>query len=271
MAIRPARADDFEAIAAITNHYIVTTSIHFAYAPITLRRAPRLLRGQVSVVRHHGRRRRGPRLREGGRMAGPRRLFVDVRGRPLHRRWRAWSWSGARALRHAARRSRAARLPLGHCGHRATERGERRASRAVRVHTRRDVRGRRLEEWRVARGRVLAEATGAAGGRAAGASRASLIVESAAISRSHVSASSPRRPAPTCRASSRSSSARRASPWRIPRSPLAVHGSALLARRRDRRPSRRLPRARGHRSTGRSPASSLRACPRSPSGEPPHA
>lgn len=35
MAIRPARADDFDAIATITNHYIVTTSIHFAYEPIT--------------------------------------------------------------------------------------------------------------------------------------------------------------------------------------------------------------------------------------------
>lgn len=34
--IRPARADDFEAIAAITNHYITTTSIHFAYEPIAV-------------------------------------------------------------------------------------------------------------------------------------------------------------------------------------------------------------------------------------------
>jgi phosphinothricin acetyltransferase len=35
MEIRPARDDDFPAIAAITNHYITTTSIHFAYEPIT--------------------------------------------------------------------------------------------------------------------------------------------------------------------------------------------------------------------------------------------
>lgn len=34
MVIRPARADDFEAIAAITSHYITTTSIHFAYEPV---------------------------------------------------------------------------------------------------------------------------------------------------------------------------------------------------------------------------------------------
>ena len=32
--IRPARADDFPAIAAITNHYITTTTIHFAYEPL---------------------------------------------------------------------------------------------------------------------------------------------------------------------------------------------------------------------------------------------
>jgi phosphinothricin acetyltransferase len=32
--IRPARADDFTSIAAITNHYITTTSIHFAYEPV---------------------------------------------------------------------------------------------------------------------------------------------------------------------------------------------------------------------------------------------
>jgi L-amino acid N-acyltransferase YncA len=36
MAIRPARADDFEAIAAITNHYITTSSIHFAYEPVAV-------------------------------------------------------------------------------------------------------------------------------------------------------------------------------------------------------------------------------------------
>jgi len=33
--IRAAHADDFDAIAAITNHYISTTAIHFAYDPIT--------------------------------------------------------------------------------------------------------------------------------------------------------------------------------------------------------------------------------------------
>jgi phosphinothricin acetyltransferase len=35
MQIRPARDDDFDAIAAITNHYITTTAIHFAYEPVT--------------------------------------------------------------------------------------------------------------------------------------------------------------------------------------------------------------------------------------------
>jgi phosphinothricin acetyltransferase len=34
MVIRPARAEDFPTIAAITNHYITTTSIHFAYDPV---------------------------------------------------------------------------------------------------------------------------------------------------------------------------------------------------------------------------------------------
>jgi phosphinothricin acetyltransferase len=34
MAIRPVRDDDFAAIAAITNHYITTTAIHFAYEPV---------------------------------------------------------------------------------------------------------------------------------------------------------------------------------------------------------------------------------------------
>lgn len=36
MAIRPAHADDFTAIAAITNHYITTTTIHFAYEPVSV-------------------------------------------------------------------------------------------------------------------------------------------------------------------------------------------------------------------------------------------
>ncbi len=35
MAIRPARDDDFDAITQITNHYITTTTIHFAYEPLT--------------------------------------------------------------------------------------------------------------------------------------------------------------------------------------------------------------------------------------------
>lgn len=34
MSIRPARDEDFAAITAITNHYIVTSSIHFAYEPL---------------------------------------------------------------------------------------------------------------------------------------------------------------------------------------------------------------------------------------------
>jgi len=33
-AIRPARADDFAAIADITSFYIATTAIHFAYEPV---------------------------------------------------------------------------------------------------------------------------------------------------------------------------------------------------------------------------------------------
>jgi phosphinothricin acetyltransferase len=36
MAIRPARDDDFEALTAITNHYITTTSIHFAHEPLAV-------------------------------------------------------------------------------------------------------------------------------------------------------------------------------------------------------------------------------------------
>ncbi len=37
MSIRPARADDFDRVAAITNHYIATTVIHFGYEPVTAR------------------------------------------------------------------------------------------------------------------------------------------------------------------------------------------------------------------------------------------
>ena len=42
--IRAARDDDFDAIAAITNHYIATTTIHFGYGPVT----PDELRAQRS-------------------------------------------------------------------------------------------------------------------------------------------------------------------------------------------------------------------------------
>jgi phosphinothricin acetyltransferase len=35
MTIRPVGEDDVAAIAAITNHYITTSAIHFAYEPIT--------------------------------------------------------------------------------------------------------------------------------------------------------------------------------------------------------------------------------------------
>lgn len=35
MKIRPARVDDFPAIANITNHYITTSAVHFAYEPVT--------------------------------------------------------------------------------------------------------------------------------------------------------------------------------------------------------------------------------------------
>src|SRR5260221_13397478 len=34
MTIRPVREDDFDALAAITNHYIATSAIHFAYDPV---------------------------------------------------------------------------------------------------------------------------------------------------------------------------------------------------------------------------------------------
>ena len=34
MVIRPVRDDDIAAITAITNHYITTTAIHFAYEPV---------------------------------------------------------------------------------------------------------------------------------------------------------------------------------------------------------------------------------------------
>src|SRR5829696_3859195 len=35
MLIRPVRDHDFDALAAITNHYIATTAIHFAYEAVT--------------------------------------------------------------------------------------------------------------------------------------------------------------------------------------------------------------------------------------------
>lgn len=34
-AVRPAEPADFDAIAAITNHYIATTTIHFGYEPVS--------------------------------------------------------------------------------------------------------------------------------------------------------------------------------------------------------------------------------------------
>jgi len=34
MQVRAPRDDDFSAIAEITNHYIATTAIHFAYEPV---------------------------------------------------------------------------------------------------------------------------------------------------------------------------------------------------------------------------------------------
>src|SRR6478672_8051418 len=34
MSIRPVHNDDFDAIAAITNHYIASSAIHFAYEPL---------------------------------------------------------------------------------------------------------------------------------------------------------------------------------------------------------------------------------------------
>ena len=35
MIVRPADSRDFDAIAAITNHYITTSTIHFGYEPVT--------------------------------------------------------------------------------------------------------------------------------------------------------------------------------------------------------------------------------------------
>ncbi|HEY0194491.1 MAG TPA: GNAT family N-acetyltransferase [Kofleriaceae bacterium] len=35
LVVRAVRAQDFAALAAITNHYIATSSIHFGYAPVT--------------------------------------------------------------------------------------------------------------------------------------------------------------------------------------------------------------------------------------------
>ncbi len=35
MRLRPAQPDDFTAIAAITNHYILETTIHFGADPVT--------------------------------------------------------------------------------------------------------------------------------------------------------------------------------------------------------------------------------------------
>jgi phosphinothricin acetyltransferase len=35
MSIRAVHNDDFDAIAAITNHYIMTSAIHFGYEPVT--------------------------------------------------------------------------------------------------------------------------------------------------------------------------------------------------------------------------------------------
>lgn len=35
MSIRPVHNDDFDAIAAITNHYIATSAIHFGYEPVS--------------------------------------------------------------------------------------------------------------------------------------------------------------------------------------------------------------------------------------------
>jgi L-amino acid N-acyltransferase YncA len=34
MTIRPVRDDDFAALAVITNHYVATTAVHFAYDPV---------------------------------------------------------------------------------------------------------------------------------------------------------------------------------------------------------------------------------------------
>ena len=47
--IRAAHADDFDAIAAITNHYIATSAIHFGYEPVT---ADELRNGWRNHPRH---------------------------------------------------------------------------------------------------------------------------------------------------------------------------------------------------------------------------
>jgi len=63
MAIRPARDEDIPAITAITNHYIVTSAVHFAYEPLT--------EGEL-LAQWHGYRERFPWLviEDGGQVAG---------------------------------------------------------------------------------------------------------------------------------------------------------------------------------------------------------
>jgi len=63
MAIRPVGDDDVAAIAAITNHYIETSAIHFAYEPLS--------EGDV-LAQWHGYRERFPWLviEDGGQVVG---------------------------------------------------------------------------------------------------------------------------------------------------------------------------------------------------------
>jgi phosphinothricin acetyltransferase len=49
MVIRPVRDGDFTTLAAITNHYIATTAIHFGYDPVAAE-------DLAELCRHHGNR-----------------------------------------------------------------------------------------------------------------------------------------------------------------------------------------------------------------------
>jgi len=129
MAIRPARDDDFSAITAITNHYIVTSAVHFAYEPL----AEAALRAQW-----HGYRERFPWFRDRGR-----RQVVGFAKAGTWRDRAAYAWTAETGVyladsargRGLGRRVYVAmldelvpRLPLRGRGDHAAQRSERRRS-----------------------------------------------------------------------------------------------------------------------------------------------